>query len=105
MEVFVDALCTVSGMCDGASTAEVVLGVGEHLLSSWREGRFCGWKEREGIVHALPVLIDLVRQEQPTFSRSLFKLALEDGAAAVREAAVSAVSEAWFFVSSLVFDA
>ena len=99
LETFSNALRGAPGTWEdpGGERMSAMLGVVEYLLSSWNEGRFGSWKERDGVVKALPQLIKLVGGELPMVFRSLFKLALEDGVAAVREAAVSTVSETRLF--------
>ncbi|KAJ7172587.1 armadillo-type protein [Mycena filopes] len=65
------------------------------LLSIWEEGIFRGWRERKGIAGALTGLASSVGREIPVVLRGLLKKALEDGVAAVREAAVSALPRLW----------
>ena len=105
LETFLNALRGAPGTWEdpGGESMSAMLGVVEYLLSSWKEGRFGGWKERDGVAKALPQLIKLVGGELPMVFRSLFKLALEDGVAAVRETAVSTVSETRLFEICTVF--
>jgi serine/threonine-protein phosphatase 4 regulatory subunit 1 len=81
IEVFVAALG-----CEARE--EVVRG----LLTVWEEGVFRGWREREGVAKAFVGLINLVGRNNTTVLRGLLRNALEDHVAAVREAAVYAVS-------------
>jgi serine/threonine-protein phosphatase 4 regulatory subunit 1 len=62
------------------------------LLTIWQEGVFRGWRERKGIARSLTGLANSVGRDIPGVLRGLLRMALEDGVAAVREAAVSAVS-------------
>jgi serine/threonine-protein phosphatase 4 regulatory subunit 1 len=68
------------------------IAVVDGLLTIWQEGGFRGWRERKCIANALTDLAGLVGQDVPAILRGLLKKALEDGVAAVREAAISAVS-------------
>jgi len=65
------------------------------LLTIWEEGVFRGWRERKGIAKALPGLVSLVGRDVPAVLRDLLRKALEDGVAAVREAAISALPRLW----------
>ncbi|KAJ7046670.1 armadillo-type protein [Mycena alexandri] len=65
------------------------------LLTIWQEGVFRGWRERKGIAGTLTGLAASVGRDIPAVLRGLLKKALEDGVAAVREAAVSALPRLW----------
>ncbi|KAJ7489817.1 armadillo-type protein [Mycena galericulata] len=65
------------------------------LLTVWQEGVFRGWRERKGVAKALTGLARSVGREIPSVLRGLLRKALEDGVAAVREAAISALPRLW----------
>ncbi|KAF8212351.1 armadillo-type protein [Mycena galopus ATCC 62051] len=65
------------------------------LLTIWQEGVFRGWRERKGIASSLTGLTGLVGHDIPAVLRGLLRKALEDGVAAVREAAISALPRLW----------
>ncbi|KAJ7940742.1 armadillo-type protein [Mycena leptocephala] len=65
------------------------------LLTIWQEGVFRGWRERKGIARSLTGLANSVGRDIPGVLRGLLRMALEDGVAAVREAAVSALPHLW----------
>ncbi|KAF7338382.1 hypothetical protein MVEN_02063900 [Mycena venus] len=65
------------------------------LLTIWDEGVFRGWRERKGIAKALTGLVGSVGRDIPAVLRGLLRKALEDGVAAVREAAISALPRLW----------
>ncbi|KAJ7905384.1 armadillo-type protein [Mycena olivaceomarginata] len=71
------------------------IAVVDGLLTIWQEGGFRGWRERKCIANALTDLAGLVGQDVPAILRGLLKKALEDGVAAVREAAISALPRLW----------
>jgi serine/threonine-protein phosphatase 4 regulatory subunit 1 len=81
LEVFVAAL--------GQEPRIAVVG---GLLTVWQEGVFRGWRERKDIAKALTGLAQLAGCDISGVIRGLLRLALEDGVAAVREAAITAVS-------------
>lgn len=62
------------------------------LIAVWDEGVFSGWREREGIAKTLVGLLDITSVVGHGHVVGLLRRALEDNAAAVREAAISAVS-------------
>ncbi|KAJ6596787.1 armadillo-type protein [Mycena vulgaris] len=59
------------------------------------EGIFRGWRERKIIAKALTGLAQLVGREISGVLRTLLRMALEDGVAAVREAAITALPHLW----------
>ena len=73
----------------GAETGDSIV---QGLVSMWDEGILNSWKERESVAKALMSLVKLTTICAHKFTAGLLKRALEDGVAAVREAAVSAVS-------------
>ncbi|KAJ7098025.1 armadillo-type protein [Mycena belliarum] len=84
LEAFVTAL--------GHETRVAVIG---GLLTVWQEGVFRGWRERKDIANALTGLANLVGRGISSILRSLMRMALEDGVAAVREAAITALPHLW----------
>ncbi|KAJ7710018.1 armadillo-type protein [Mycena rosella] len=65
------------------------------LLTVWREGIFRGWRERKAVAKALTGLAKLVGSDVSGTLRDLLRMALEDGVAAVREAAMLALPHLW----------
>ncbi|KAJ7470660.1 armadillo-type protein [Mycena latifolia] len=65
------------------------------LLTVWQEGVFRGWREREGIAKALTGLAKSMGRGISGVLRGLLRMALEDGVAAVREAAIMALPRLW----------
>lgn len=62
------------------------------LYTFWSQGVFRNWRERERIAGILGNLSQLVGLADTDIMRGLLMLALQDGVAAIREAAVSSVS-------------
>lgn len=91
VDVFVLAL--------GREAGEKIL---EGLLTVWDEGAFRGWRERECVARALVTFVESIGRELPSVIRGLLKRGLEDNVAAVREAAVSAVS---LFEEAVIYSA
>ncbi|KAJ7632513.1 armadillo-type protein [Roridomyces roridus] len=79
----------------GALDKEARIKVVNGLLTTWEEGIFRGWRERKTIAKALVSLARAVGSDLPVVVRGLLKNALQDGVAAVREAAVSALPHLW----------
>ncbi|KAF5381042.1 hypothetical protein D9615_003870 [Tricholomella constricta] len=73
----------------GVVGTEVGESMVQGLVGAWDEGRFRGWREREGIAKGLGGLGGGAGRV------GLLKRALEDSVAAVREAGVGAVAEIW----------
>ncbi|KAJ7109269.1 armadillo-type protein [Mycena epipterygia] len=65
------------------------------LLTVWQEGIFRGWRERKCIAKALTGLSQSIGRDISGVLRGLLRKALEDGVAAVREAAISALPHLW----------
>ncbi|KAJ7156081.1 armadillo-type protein [Mycena crocata] len=65
------------------------------LLTVWQEGLFRGWRERKTIAVALISFVQWVGRDIPGVLRGLLRKALEDGVAAVREAAITALPHLW----------
>ncbi|KAG9226403.1 hypothetical protein CCMSSC00406_0003282 [Pleurotus cornucopiae] len=63
------------------------------LYTFWSEGLFRNWRERERIADILGDLSQLVGLADTGIMRGLLMLALQDGVAAIREAAVSSISK------------
>jgi serine/threonine-protein phosphatase 4 regulatory subunit 1 len=76
--------------------------VAEQLLTVWKDGTLTGWRERQVAVGAVVDFIRSVSATQPGVVQGLLKVALEDGVAGVREAAISIVSENLFPASMIL---
>jgi serine/threonine-protein phosphatase 4 regulatory subunit 1 len=80
MGTFVDAL------------GERKVDVAEGLLNVWKAGTLRGWRERHAAVGAIVGFIGSISEKKPTVIKDLLKVALGDGVAGVREAAIAIVS-------------
>ncbi|KAJ7740714.1 armadillo-type protein [Mycena maculata] len=65
------------------------------LLTAWQEGIFRSWRERKEVAKALTGLAKSVGRDISGVLRGLLRKTLEDGVAAVREAAISALPPLW----------
>jgi len=73
----------------GAETGDSIV---QGLVSIWDEGILNSWRERETVAKSLMSLVKLTTIRAHNFTAGLLRRGLEDAVAAVREAAVSAVS-------------
>lgn len=87
MGTFVDAL--------GERKVEVA----EGLLNVWKAGTLRGWRERHAAVGAIVGFIGSISEKKPTVIKDLLKVALGDGVAGVREAAIAIVPQVWKVLS------
>jgi len=83
MGTFVDAL------------GERKVDVAEGLLNVWKAGTLRGWRERHAAVGAIVGFIGSISEKKPTVIKDLLKVALGDGVAGVREAAIAIVPQVW----------
>lgn len=72
----------------------------EGLLTSWEEGKFRGWRERETVIGALETYVTLLGQDTVgDLVRRLILKGLEDTVAAVREKVRSVLPQLWEMLS------
>lgn len=88
----------------GVVGKEVGMELVQGLLTVWKEGSLRGWRERELIIKTLISWVTLIGLDSASLARAFLVKALEDNVAAVREAAISIVSLAIYFVFYLYVD-